>query len=66
MNEVTIQRKAQMPNMQELISRISRQISEEQEAENSATNLDFDYAYGQIKLDENTKTNCVGGDLTGY
>ena len=35
-----------------------------------ATKLDFDYAYGQIKLDENTKNLCIftvtGGDFTGY
>ena len=55
LNEVTIKRNAQMPNMKELISRISRKISEGKEGEISATNLDFDYAYGQIKLDENTK-----------
>ena len=35
-----------------------------------ATKLDFDYAYGQIKLDENTENLCIftvtGGDFTGY
>ena len=55
LNEVTIKRKAQMPNMEELISLISRMISEGKEGEILATKLDFDYAYGQIKLDENTK-----------
>ena len=70
LNEVTIKRKAQMPNMEELISRISRKISEGKEGEILATKLDFDYAYGQIKLDENTKNLCIftvtGGDFTGY
>ena len=69
-NEVTIKRKAQMPNMEELISRISRKISEGKQGELSATKLDFDYAYDQIKLDENTKNICIftvtGGDFTGY
>ena len=55
LNEATIEKKAQMPNMEELISRISRKISEEQEGEKWITKLDFDYAYGQIKLNENTK-----------
>ena len=59
-----------MPNMEELISRISRKISEGQQGELSATKLDFDYAYDQIKLDENTKNICIftvtGGDFTGY
>ena len=59
-----------MPNMEELISRISRKISEGKEGEILATKLDFDYAYDKIKLDENTKNLCIftvtGGDFTGY
>ena len=59
-----------MPNMEKLISRISRKISEGKEGEILATKLDFDNAYGQIKLDENTKNLCkftvTGGDFTGY
>ena len=35
-----------------------------------ATKLDFDYAYGQIKLDEKTRNLCIfsvtGGEFTGY
>ena len=50
-----MKRKAQMPNMEELISRISRKISEGEDGEVLATKLDFDYAYGQIKLDDDTK-----------
>ena len=37
LNEVTTKRKAQMPNMEELISRISRKISEGKEGEILAT-----------------------------
>ena len=70
LNEVTIKRKAQMPNMEELISRISKKISEGKEGEILATKLNFEYAYGQIKLVENTKNLCIftvpGGDFTGY
>ena len=70
LNEATIKRKAQMPNMEELISRISRKISEEQEGEIWITKLDFDYAYGQIKLDGQTKNlyifTVTGGEFTGY
>ena len=70
LNEATIKRKAQMPNMEELLSRISRKISEEQEGEIWITKLDFDYAYGQIKLDDQTKNLCIftvtGGEFTGY
>ena len=59
-----------MPNMDELISRISRKISKEQEGEIWITNLDFDYAYGQIKLNETTRNLCIfivtGGEFTEY
>ena len=69
-NEATIKRKAQMPNMEELISRISRKKSEQKEGEIWLTKLDFDYAYGQIKLDDETKNLCIftitGGEFTGY
>ena len=59
-----------MPNMEELISRISRKISEGKEGEIWLTKLDFDYAYGQIKLDDETKNLCIftitGGEFTRY
>ena len=70
LNEITVKRKAQMPNLDELISRISRKISEGEDGEILATKLDFDYAYGQIKLDDDTKNLCIftvtGGNFTGY
>ena len=59
-----------MPIIEELISRISRRISEGPDGEILATKLDFDYAYGQIKLDENAKNLCIftvtRGDFIGY
>ena len=59
-----------MPNMEELISRMSRKISEGKESEIWLTKLDFDYAYGQIKLDDETQNLCMftitGGEFTGY
>ena len=62
-----MKRKAQMPNMEELISRISRKISEGEDGEVLATKLDFDNAYGQMKLDDDTKNLCIftvtGGNI---
>ena len=70
LSESTIMKKAQMPNMEELISRVSRKISRKQESEIWKTKLDIDYAYDQIKLDDNTKNLCIFtvtvGELTGY
>ena len=69
-NEATIKRKAQMPNMEELISKISRKVSEEKEGEIHITKLDFDCAYGHLRLDEQTRNLCIftvtGGEFTGY
>ena len=70
LNEATIKGKTQMPNMEELISRISRKISEEKEGEIWPTKLDFENAYGQIKLDDETPNLCIftimGGEFRGY
>ena len=70
LNEATTKTKSQMPNMEELISKISRKISERKEGEIWLTKLDFNYAYGQIKLDDETQNLCIftitGGEFTGY
>ena len=59
-----------MPNIEELLSRTSSKKSEEKEGEIWITKLDFDYANGQPKLDEDTKNLCIftvtGGEFTGY
>ena len=70
LNEATIKRKAQMPNRGELRSRISRKLSERKEGEIWITKLGFDYAYGQIKLNEKKRNPCTftvtGGEFTWY
>ena len=70
LNEPTIKRKTQMLNMEELISKISRKISEEKEGEIHITKLDFDYAYGQLRLDEQKRNLCIftvtSGEFEGY
>ena len=59
-----------MLNMEKLISRISRKTSEGKDGEIWITKLDFEYAYGQLKLDEATRNLCkftvAGGEFTGY
>ena len=70
LNDITIKRKAQMPNMEELISRISRKITEGTQGEIWISKLDLDYAYGQLKLSKRARNLCVftvtGGKFTGY
>ena len=69
-NKVTMKRKAQFCNMEKLISRKSRKISEGTDGKFWATTFDFDYAYLQIKWDENTTNLCLisvtARDVTGY
>ena len=71
LNEIKTKGKTWMPDMEELLSRISRKISEGTEGEILAAKLEFDYAYRQIKLDEKkTRNLCIftvtGGEFTGY
>ena len=48
-----------MPNMEELLSRISRKIADGKEGEVWISKLDLDYAYGQVKLSEKAKNLCI-------
>ena len=70
LNDACIKRQAQMPNMEELINKISKIISENTELELWISKVDLDYAYGQMKLSKNAQKHCVfamvGGDFTGY
>ena len=70
LNKITIKRKTQMPNMEELISRISRKIADGPGDEIWTSKLDLDYAYGQLTLSKEARNLCIfavtGGDFTGY
>ena len=49
LNEACVERKAAMPNMEELISKISAEITKSN-GEICMSKIDLDYAYGQAKL----------------
>ena len=70
LNEITVKRKAQMPNMEELISRISRKIADGPADEIWISKFDLDYAYGQLILSKSARNLCIfavtGGNFTGY
>ena len=59
-----------MPNMEELISRISRKISDGPADEIWISKFDLDYAYGQLLLSREARNRCIfaatGGNFTGY
>ena len=48
--KITIKRKTQLPNMEELITRISGKIAKGPADEIWTLKLDLDYAYGQLIL----------------
>ena len=68
LNEITVKRKPQMPNMEELISRISRKIADGPADEIWISKLDLDYAYGQRILSRAARNLCIfavtGGTFT--
>ena len=70
LNEITIKRKAQMPNMEELISRISRKIADGPADEIWISKFDLNYEYGQLLLSREARNLCIfavtGGNFTGY
>ena len=70
LNEITVKRKAQMPNMEELISRISKQIAGGPKDEIWISKFDLDYAYGQLQLSKRSMDfrifALIGGNFTGY
>ena len=61
LNEITIERKAQMPNMEELVPRISRKIADGAADEIQISKFDLDYQYGllQTNLKESNGTKHI-------
>ena len=69
-NEITIKRKAKWPNMEELISRISRKIADGPADEIWISKFDLDYAYGRLPISREARNLCIfavtGENFTGY
>ena len=69
-NGFTIKRKAQMPNMEDLNSRISRKIADGPADEIWISKFDLDYAYGHLILSKEAGNLGIfavsGGNFTGY
>ena len=59
-----------MPNMEELLNQISVEITRDRVVHFFISKKDFDYAYGQMQLSEETRRQCVfalsGGKFSGY
>ena len=59
-----------MPNMEDLLNQISVEITRDRTAQLFISKIDLDYAYGQMKLSDETSRQCVfaltGGNFSGY
>ncbi len=58
-NKQMIKKKSQMPNLQELLDRISIKINKSSEETLYITVIHLKYAFGQIKLHLDTAKHCV-------
>ena len=70
LNAIIVKRKAQMPKMEELISRISSKIADRPADEFWISKFVMDYAYRQLLLSREARNLCIfavtGGNFTGY
>ena len=64
LNDSCIKMRPHMPNMEELLNQISVEITRDRTAEVFLSKIDLVYAYGQMKLSEETSRHCVFA-LTG-
>ena len=70
LNNSCIKMRPHMPNMEELLNQISVEITRDRKLQLFISKIDLDYAYGQMKLSEETSRQCVfaltGGNFSGY
>ena len=71
LNDNTIKRKAQMPNLEELLGQVCLSITKDENMPLYISTIDLEYAFGQISLHPETRKHCNiaiigGGGATGY
>ena len=70
LNDSCIKMRPHMPNMEKLLNQISVEYSRDRTLQLFISKIDLDYAYGQMKLSEETSRQCVfalsGGKFSGY
>ena len=70
LNDSCIKRRPHMPIMEELLNQISVGITRDRTLQLFMSKIDLDYAYGQMKLSEETSRQCVfaitAAKLSGY
>ena len=70
LNDSCIKMRPHMPSMEELLNQISVEITRDRTLQLFISKIDLDYAYGQMKLSEETSRQCVfaltGEKFSGY
>ena len=70
LNDSCVKMRPHMPNMEEILNQISVEITRDRTTQLFMSKIDLDYAYGQMKLSEETSRQCVfaltGGKFSGY
>ena len=70
LNDSCTRMRPHMPNMEELLNQNSMEITRDRTVQLFMSKIDLDYAYGQMKLSEETSRQCVlaltGGNFSGY
>ena len=70
LNDSCIKMRPHMPNMEELLNQISVEATRDRTLQLFMSKIDLDYAYGQMKLSEETSRQCVfaltGRKFSGY
>ena len=70
LNDSCIKKRSHMPNMEEVLNETSVEISRGRTVHIFISEINLDYAYGQMKLSEETSRQCVfaipGGNISGY
>ena len=65
-----IKMRPHMPNMEQILNQISVEITRDRTVKLFISKIDLDYAYGQMRLSEETSRHCVfaltGGKFSGY
>ena len=59
LNDSCIKMRPHMPNMEELLNQISVEITHDRTVNFFISKIDLDYAYGQMRLSEETSRQCV-------
>ena len=69
-NYSCIKMRPHMPNMEDLLNQISVEITRDRTTQLFLSKINLEYAYGQMKLSEETSRQCVfaltGGNFSGY